>query len=105
VAACLCFLCALVLAGVAARGADAAILGTTAFTCKEVGEGGSFTRLHRRSFDAGKGNFSHVAIAQEETTEVIGSNANTNESTTGPVVSRFSVTIAVPGGIAPGTRS
>lgn len=72
----LCVVSAL-LGGFAAQGALAASKGTTAFTCKETGAGGSFTKAHCKAADAGSGKFSHVAIPQDATTEVTVSNETT----------------------------
>jgi hypothetical protein len=73
-------LCVLALGAFAAQ-AGAATNGTTAFTCKETGEG-NFTKAHCAAADTGAGKFSHVAIPQNTTTEVSGSNEKTGSETT-----------------------
>jgi hypothetical protein len=78
----LCLLSALLAGSFAASSATAATKGTTAFTCKETGPGGGFTKAHCKASDAGSGNFSHVAIPQNTKTELIA----TNESTGGELV-------------------
>jgi hypothetical protein len=78
----LCMLCALAFSAFAAQSAAAATKGTTAFTCKETGPGGGFTKAHCKSGDAGSGNFSHVTIPPNTKTEVIAS----NEATGGELV-------------------
>lgn len=70
----LCMLCALAFGALAAQGAAAATKGTTAFTC--VNQGGSthsFSDAHCKE-KTGTGAFEHVAIAQDTTTELTGSN-------------------------------
>lgn len=74
-------LCALLVSAIVAQGASA-ITGTTAFTCKETGAGGSFTKAHCKGGDAGSGNFSHVAVAQDTSTEVEVSNETTGGART-----------------------
>jgi len=85
----LCILSALFVSAVAAQSASAA--GTTAYTCKNTGGGGSFIAGHCKPSDAGSGNFSHVEIANGTTTEVIISDLNTAGAHTGAV---FKDTIA-----------
>ncbi|HSS34369.1 MAG TPA: hypothetical protein VLL27_13920 [Solirubrobacterales bacterium] len=70
-------LCTLALSAIGAQSATAATKGTTAFTCKETGAGGGFTKAHCKAADAGSGKFSHVAIPQDTTTEVTISNETT----------------------------
>ena len=70
-------LCALLVSAFAAQGALGATKGTTAFTCKETGAGGGFTKAHCKTADTGSGNFSHVAIPPSTTTEVTASNEST----------------------------
>ncbi|HEX5610818.1 MAG TPA: hypothetical protein VFX45_12095 [Solirubrobacterales bacterium] len=77
----LCMLCALLVSAFAAQSASAVTKGTTAFTCKESGPGGGFTKAHCKAADAGSGNFSHVAIPQDTTTEVEISSKNANAET------------------------
>jgi hypothetical protein len=96
--ACLCTLFVLAFGVFAVQGADAAILGTTAFTCKEKATKGGvgFSRTHCKPADAvGSGAaFEHVWIEQEKTTEVIGSSSATSESTTESVGMRLKFTLA-----------
>jgi hypothetical protein len=70
----LCTLCALCFSALASQGAAAATKGTTAFTCKETGEGG-FTDAHCKT--TGSGKFLHVAIQQDTQTELTISNETT----------------------------
>jgi|GEM_PF-1382083 len=80
----LCMLCALLVCAVAAQGA-AATTGTTAFTCNEKKEPGGvgFSKGHCRAEDAvGTGaKYEHVAVAQNTTTEISGSNKTTEGGT------------------------
>ncbi len=78
----LCLLCALAFSAVAAQSAMAS-KGTTAFTCKKTGAGGTFAKAHCKPGEAA-GEFSHVAVTQDTTTEITGTNANTNAETNGP---------------------
>lgn len=73
----LCALCALMASSFAVQTASATTKGTTAFTCKETGAGGGFTKAHCKAGDVGSGNFSHVAFAQGTTTEITVSNETT----------------------------
>jgi hypothetical protein len=73
----LCMLCALGLSVFAAQSASAASKGTTLFTCKKTGPGGGFTKAHCKASDAGSGEYSHVAISPETTTEITGTTENT----------------------------
>lgn len=66
----LCMLCALLISAFAAQSASA-VNGTTAYTCKKVASGtGDFTKAHCTDADTGVGDFDHVEIAQDKTTEV-----------------------------------
>jgi predicted RNA-binding Zn-ribbon protein involved in translation (DUF1610 family) len=78
----LCMLCALALSAIATQGAAATTKGTTAFTCKEGGSGLQWTDAHCRT--RGLGPFGHVAIPENTTTKLKGSNAKTNSDTSGP---------------------
>lgn len=69
-------LCALAFSAIAAQGASAS-KGTTAFTCKKTGAGGSFTKAHCKAADAGAGEYSHVEVAEGTTTEISGVNTTT----------------------------
>lgn len=80
----LCILCALFISAIAAHGASAA--GTTAYTCKDTGTAG-FSDAHCTEASPA-GPYSHVAIANNTTTELTGSAAG---------VLRFKATI---GGIS-----
>jgi hypothetical protein len=82
----LCMLCALVFSAFAAQSANAETKGTTVFTCKETGPGGGFTKAHCTPADAGSGNFSHVAVAENTTTEITGTSVDTEGK---PVVSKL----------------
>jgi hypothetical protein len=90
----LCMLCALALSAFAAQSASATTKGTTAFTCVKTGAGGTFTREHCAAADAGSGNYSHVAVAQNTTTEVIATNQKTNSETTASTPVKLKATIA-----------
>jgi hypothetical protein len=88
----LCMLCALVFSAFAAQGASAA--GTTAVTCKNTGPGtGTFTKAHCKAVDAGVGEYSHVTFNPNTPTDITGTNAKTNSTTTGPVVSELHSTV------------
>lgn len=76
----LCLLCALVFSAFAVQSASAAEAGTTAFTCKETGPGGTFTKAHCKAADAGSGNFSHVAFKDNTPTALTISNETTGGS-------------------------
>jgi hypothetical protein len=89
----LCVLGALFAGAFAAEGAAGATKGTTAFTCKETGPGGGFTKAHCTPSDAGSGNFSHVAIAQDTKTLGTTSNEKTGEATTASTPVRLKATI------------
>ncbi len=73
----LCILCALAFSAFVAQGASAATKGTTAFTCRKTGPGGGFTKAHCKASDAGSGEYSHVAVAEGTTTEIVGTNTAT----------------------------
>lgn len=89
-------LCALVL-GVCAAQAGAASNGTTAFTCKETGSGG-FTKAHCKAADAGGGEFSHVEIQQDATTEINWTNEKTSTDTTTNTVALIRTVNTILGG-------
>jgi hypothetical protein len=82
----LCMLCALLVSAVAAQGAIAAT-GTTAFTCKKpegtdkpVGE--KFSKEHCKEADTSPtGEYRHVEIPNDKTTELTGSNEETSGTT------------------------
>lgn len=77
-----CLLCAFAFSAVAAQSAFA-IEGTTAFTCASTPGTGTFPTDHCKPVESGTGTaFSHVAIAQDTTTEITGTNAKTNATTT-----------------------
>jgi hypothetical protein len=78
----LSLLCAIFLSVFVAPGALAASKGTTAFTCKETGAGGTFTKAHCKPSDAGSGKYSHVAIPQDTATEITANNETTGGETT-----------------------
>jgi hypothetical protein len=82
----LCLLCALAFSALAAQNANAATKGTTLFTCKKTGPGGGFTNAHCKASDAGSGEYSHVAIAENTTTEITGTTEDTEGS---PTVSKL----------------
>jgi hypothetical protein len=87
----LCVLCGLIVSAVAAQGASA-ISGTTLQTCKPVTPPtGGFTRAHCAKADIGPGGFTHVAVAENTTTEVRGTTINTEG---GHIVSKLKATIA-----------
>lgn len=87
---------ALALSAFVAQSAGAAILGTTAFTCGAIKEeSGVFRDTHcKEKAGAGEGTFSHVAIEQETTTEVVGTNAKTCGETTSACPVKLKATIA-----------
>lgn len=74
--------CALLASAFATQSASAASKGTTLFTCKETGAGGGFKKAHCKPGDAGSGNFSHVAVPENTTTDISLTNANTSFGTT-----------------------
>jgi hypothetical protein len=74
--------CALLASALAAQSASAASKGTTLFTCKETGAGGSFTKSHCKPGDAGSGKFSHVEVPENTTTDISITNAKTANNTT-----------------------
>ena len=81
----LCMLCALLVSAIGAQSAVAKEFGTTAYTCKlKSPEGGvGFSKEHCRPADAVTtgAKFEHVEIPVNVQTELIGSNAETNEAT------------------------
>lgn len=85
----LCMLCALAFSAVAAQSASA-ITGTTAFTCKGVTPGtGKFKAAHCKPTDAGTGNFEHVAVAENTTTDITGTNEKTGPETKTSSITRL----------------
>jgi hypothetical protein len=82
----LCMLCALVFSAFAAQSANAETKGTTVFTCKNTGPGGGFTKAHCAPADAGAGEFSHLAVAENTTAEITGTSVDTEGK---PVVSKL----------------
>jgi hypothetical protein len=89
----LCMFCALLGSAFAAQSASAVTKGTTAFTCKETGPGGGFTKAHCKASDAGSGNFSHVAINQDTTTHITATNEKTNAETNGSTPQKLKATV------------
>jgi hypothetical protein len=87
----LCMLCALVFSAFAAQGAEAT-LGTTAFTC--VSGVGTLRGEHCLTTGTASATFGHVAIAENTTTEVTGTNAKTAAETTTAAPAILKVTIA-----------
>ncbi|HEV7562223.1 MAG TPA: hypothetical protein VGO24_01860 [Solirubrobacterales bacterium] len=79
----LCALCALAFCAAAAQTAAGATLGTTAFTCKKLGKPQDFTKAHCKGADLspGNGEYGHVAIPENTTTEVYATNAATGANT------------------------
>jgi hypothetical protein len=79
----LSLLCALVFCAFAAPSAFAATSGTTAFTCVPVAQGGTndYEDAHCDN-TKGSGGFGHLALAQNPTGEVTGTNAGTANATT-----------------------
>jgi hypothetical protein len=78
----LCMLSALAFSAFGAQTAGAATNGTTAFTCRNVGgTSGGFTKAHCKEADKGAGAFAHMAIAEDTTTELIGTNEKTGSDT------------------------
>ncbi|HEX5610832.1 MAG TPA: hypothetical protein VFX45_12165 [Solirubrobacterales bacterium] len=77
----LCLLCAIVASACMAQSAVAATSGTTAFTCKEVGEpNGGFSDAHCKSPKSG-GKYKHVEIQENTQTELsISSETTSGES-------------------------
>lgn len=88
----LCMLCALALSAIAAQSAAAIPTGTTAFTCVE-GVNKQFDSEHC-STTVGGAKFGHVVVPQDETTEIIGTNAKTNSTTTGSTITALTATIS-----------
>jgi hypothetical protein len=86
----LCMLCALLVSAVAAQGASAKEFGTTSFTCANLGgTTHQFTKAHCKESDKGAGPFEHVAIAENTTTELTGTNANTGANTETATVTKL----------------
>jgi hypothetical protein len=84
-------LCALALSAAAAQSASAATKGTTGFTC--VKGQGSLKGSHCLTTGGGSAEFGHVAYAENTTTEVQGTNANTSSETTASTNLRLALTI------------
>jgi hypothetical protein len=76
----LCAICALLVSAFAAQGASAATKGTTAFTC--VKNAGTLRGEHCLTTGEASPTFGHVAIAENTTTELEGSNEKTATETT-----------------------
>jgi hypothetical protein len=70
-----CVLLTAVISTAAVQSASAATKGTTIFTCKKGFLG--FTKAHCKNGDAGTGEFGHVAVAENTTTEITSSNGTT----------------------------
>jgi hypothetical protein len=87
----LCMLCALLVSAFAAQGASAS-KGTTAFTC--VNGGGAKDRVGAHCLAEGTPGFGHVAIAQDTTTPIEGTSANTKNNTTETSTTQLKMTIA-----------
>ncbi|HEX6664982.1 MAG TPA: hypothetical protein VF081_00125 [Solirubrobacterales bacterium] len=88
----LCMLCALLVSAFAAQSASA-ITGTTAFTCVKNAQ--PENRVGEHCLDIpGTRNYGHVAIAQDKTTEIKGTNEKTESETTKSRVGRLKLTIA-----------
>jgi hypothetical protein len=91
----LCLLCALGISAIAAQSASAVFTGTTAFTCAAVtpkAETKGFSDAHCKSAVSTNAAFEHVAIANDETTEL-----NVSNETTGGVKAPFILTATVAG--------
>jgi hypothetical protein len=87
----LCLLCAFAVSAIGAQSASAVTKGTTLQTCKKTGPGGTFTKPHCAPGDAGSGEYSHLAVGQDTTTEVKGTTINTAGE---HVTSKLKATIA-----------
>jgi hypothetical protein len=74
-------LLSLALVAVAADTAAGATLGTTAFTCRNVGGGSQAFKDPHCKENTGSGNFAHISIAEGTTTEVKVTNETTNGET------------------------
>jgi hypothetical protein len=91
----LCMLCALAFSAAVVQSASAAVAGTTAFTClKKAGGVGpeTFSKEHCKKGE-GPGEYGHFSFAQDTTTEITVTNANTNAATNGPESSVLKETI------------
>jgi hypothetical protein len=77
VAVCACLLCAFFTSALAAQGAAAATNGTTAFTCRNEGPEHAFSKAHCAPADAVGGEYEHVAIPENTTTDVVGTAGTT----------------------------
>lgn len=102
--------CALLASAFAAQSVSAASNGTTLFTCKETGAGGSFTKAHCKTGDAGSGNFSHVSVAENTPTEILLTNEKAANNTTDSAKAEFKTSLSgvevfttIPGFTATGT--
>ncbi|HEX6666546.1 MAG TPA: hypothetical protein VF081_08140 [Solirubrobacterales bacterium] len=89
----LCMLCALLVSAFAAQSASA-ITGTTAFTCVKGGGDKSLRGEHCLTTGTAEQNYGHVAITENETTELTGTNAKTESETSTHSIARLRVTIA-----------
>jgi hypothetical protein len=91
----LCMLCALAISALAAQSASAVLTGTTGFTCKQVkgGETSEFGKGHCKKADTqhSTGGWNHVAIANDVTTELRGSNEKTPGEGKEPTVLKTTV--------------
>ncbi|HEX6666706.1 MAG TPA: hypothetical protein VF081_08950 [Solirubrobacterales bacterium] len=87
----LCMLCALLVSAFAAQSASA-ITGTTAFTCSEAAAVKDRVGAHCLNIE-GEKKFGHVAIAENTTTELEGTNANTATNTTTSRIGKLRETI------------
>lgn len=88
----LCLLAALTIGALAAQGASAEVVGTTAFTC--VKGKGTLHGEHCTLTGSAPAEYGHVAIAQGETTSITGSSAKTNEGTTGSETTILKATVS-----------
>jgi hypothetical protein len=88
----LCMLCALLVSAFAAQGASAS-KGTTAFTCVKEDPGGPLFGAHCLASGSGE-KYKHVAIAQDTTTPIEVTAANTKNNTTETSSTKIKMTIA-----------
>lgn len=88
----LCLLCTLTVSAIAAQSAGAVSKGTTAFTC--VKGAGELRGEHCLTKGFAAKEYGHVAIAENTTTEIAVTNANTSAETTASTPVAYHITIS-----------
>lgn len=90
----LCLLCALAFSAIAAQSAAAASKGTTAFTCVKNAAPEDLRGEHCLTTGVAAKEYGHVAIKENTTTEITGTNSKTKAETTASTPGAFHVTIS-----------